>query len=196
MKNQIEALMRLMPPHSGAGSVVDWPRVEQAWGTCFPDDYKQFVAVYGAGAIDGYLGVMTPEVSDDGRPAGAMEEETEIAREDWGEDGAPRPEGISLGPERVMAWGVDATADLLCWLASGDDPDAWPVVVYSRGKDRWILHQCGMVEFLCKIFHAEFDEHPLSGAELWGNASPRFLTKSEEESIRASGREPWSDAIV
>lgn len=107
--------------------------------TGFPSDYKEFVSVYGAGGIgnaeiEGYLSLMTPEVSSDGLPDGEMDEETEVAREDWDEDLSAKPEGMTLGPDRIITWGADAAGDLICWLAEGESPDSWPVLVNSAGR--------------------------------------------------------------
>ncbi|WP_351234459.1 SMI1/KNR4 family protein [Streptomyces sp. NPDC002133] len=201
MHPDVEVLVRLMPPHEGAGGIIDWSRAQQAWGIGFPADYKEFVSVYGAGSIGAakvgdFLGVMVPEVSPDGQPDGSMDEETKTARHDWAEDFADKPEGVTLGAEHVVAWGVDSAADLLCWLTEGDDPDAWPVVIYSRSRDAWFVYQCGMTGFLRRLFQAEFDEYPLSFSGPEVDATLRFLTHAEERRIRQSGRDPWNDATL
>lgn len=188
----IDALRRIMPPHEGAGMTIDWAAAERAWGMRFPADYRAFMSVYGPGIIEDYLIVMAPEVAETGRPTGAMGKETLTARDEW--DLSPRPEGVSPDSQRLVTWGLDAGADLLCWLMDGPDPDQWPVAMYRRGKDTWELYQCGMVEFLCRIFAADFEDHPLSGVELWGVANPRFLTRAEERRIKALGQDPWAEA--
>ncbi|MFJ4804364.1 hypothetical protein [Streptomyces murinus] len=69
---------------------------------------------------------------------------------------------------RLIAWGVGSSADILCWLATGTDPDKWLVVVWGRGDARWAEYACRMLEFLCRLFRAEFDECPLGDVSLWG----------------------------
>jgi hypothetical protein len=100
---------------------------------------------------------------------------------------------VHLGAEHVVAWGVDA-ADLLCRLTEGDDPDAWPVVVYSRSSDAWFVYRCGMAGFLRKLFQAEFEEYPLSFNAQEVASPPRFVTRAEERRIHQLGRAPWNDA--
>ncbi|MEV6247176.1 SMI1/KNR4 family protein [Streptomyces sp. NPDC051742] len=188
----MDALMRLMPPHEGAGEAVDWPRVEQAWGVRFPVDYKEFTATYGAGSIDSHLSLMVPEISGEGRPHGEMEEETLLARDEWEDDSVSKPEQVNAGSEFLLTWGVSAGADLLCWLTQDENPDLWPVVVRIHGKDEWVLYSCGMVEFLRRLILEEFEEYPISLEPYAGHASPRFLTHAEQRRIRESGGNPWA----
>ncbi|MGW9136522.1 SMI1/KNR4 family protein [Streptomyces sp. NPDC055681] len=190
MTQQIDLLTRLMPPHPGAGDTVDWDSVERSWGTRFPGDYKELIAHYGAGAISDYLGFVLPEsrAEKGGEPAfQGMEAETLNALDYW----RGKAPGKS-GRDQVIAWGVDSSADILCWRVTGDNPDAWPIVVWNQDDVIWREYSCGVVEFLCRVLEAEFDECPLGGLTLWGNASPRFLHRDEEQRLRASGLDPWT----
>lgn len=185
----INELLALMPPHAGAGANIDWEATERAWGTSFPTDYKAFVSHYGAGAIENFVAVFEPSLDASGLPAGYMANETSVAQELWEElEGLP---GVEVESDRILAWASDGTADELCWLRTEGSPDEWPVLVYERGEDAWHLYDCGMVEFLLRIFRAEFPRHPLSGTPMWGVASPRFLTRLQERLIKASGQDPW-----
>ncbi|MET9146382.1 MULTISPECIES: SMI1/KNR4 family protein [unclassified Streptomyces] len=175
-----------MPSHPGAGDRADWAAVEAGWDTPFPSDFKKFMAEYGEGTIDDYLSVLLAE------PQGGfgsdpvymgMAEESQNASDLW------RTE--SRKP-RLIAWGLDSSADILCWRADGDDPDQWPIVVWSRSGGRWTEYQCGMAEFLCCVFRAEFDRCPLGDLSLWGAASPRFLHRDEQQRLRDSGIDPWT----
>ncbi|MDN3297607.1 SMI1/KNR4 family protein [Streptomyces ficellus] len=185
----IDDLITLMPPLSGAGSDVDWEAVEDAWGTSFPSDYKAFMRHYGPGAIENFLSILEPSIDASGQPGGYMFEETWVAQDEWESSG---PSDAWSTPDAILAWAVDGTADLLCWQRTDENPDAWPVVVYERGRDLWQRYECGMVEFLLRIFRSEHPRHPLSGTPLWGTAEPRFLTLSQERRITASGRDPWA----
>ncbi|MEV1065862.1 SMI1/KNR4 family protein [Streptomyces sp. NPDC050263] len=190
MTQCIDLLSRLMPPHPGAGDAVDWDSLERSWGTRFPGDYKEFIARYGAGAISDYLVLIPPEsrAEEGAEPTfQGMEEETLNALELWR---AKAPGEADR--DRVIAWGLDSSADILCWHVTGDDPDAWPVAVWNQDDATWRDYPCGLVEFLCRVLGAEFDECPLGGLTLWGNASPRFLHHDEEQRLSASGLDPWT----
>ncbi|MER7951167.1 SMI1/KNR4 family protein [Streptomyces sp. NPDC096079] len=186
----IDELLSLMPPHSGAGADIDWDTTESAWGFRFPADYKEFVRHYGAGSIENFLAVFEPALGASERPEGAMADETAVAQELWEElEGI---QGVDADPERILAWAVNGTADMLCWLRAEGSPDAWPVLVYERDKDAWRLYDCGMVEFLLRAFREEDPGHPLSGTPMWGASSPRFLTRRERRRIADAGRDPWA----
>ncbi|MFE5538748.1 hypothetical protein [Streptomyces sp. NPDC056492] len=66
------------------------------------------------------------------------------------------------------------------------------MLVFARGDDEWRLYDCGMAEFLVRVFGAKFPGNPLSGTPMWGVALPRFLTYQEEKRIAASGQDPWA----
>lgn len=80
----------------------------------------------------------------------------------------------------------------MCWLILGPDPDKWPVAVWERGWSRWTVFDCGMAEFLLKLFRAELDKNPLGDVALWDNASPLFISDAEEQRLRDSGVDPWT----
>ncbi|MFH9426446.1 SMI1/KNR4 family protein [Streptomyces sp. NPDC017529] len=182
-------LIRVMPPHAGAGdSGIDWVDVENAWGTRLPGDYRRFITVYGEGGLNNFLAVLSPRTTGDNGLESEMAQETANARGEW----EPVPVG---GPDAVplIAWGVDANGDILCWLTTGNDPDQWPVAVWGRHADTpWTVYECNMAEFLVKMFRAEFAECPLSGTDLWGESHITFLCRREEKRLRAQGINPWT----
>jgi hypothetical protein len=187
----IAALVRVMPPRGSVGASVDWSTVERSWGRRLPADYVAFIETYGGGGIEDYLEVHAPEPLDDRHTFQGMVAETQTARLTWKE--YPQADSTSSEEEApLVAWGTDASADLLCWLTVEPDPDKWPVAIWKRGRNRWTVLDCGMAEFLLKVFRAELDENPLSDVALWGNASPVFISQAEEQRLRASGIDPWT----
>ncbi|MEV1007132.1 SMI1/KNR4 family protein [Streptomyces sp. NPDC049881] len=185
-----QRILEMMPPSPNAGEAVDWRQVAETWGVEFPDDYRRFVEVYGLGSVEQFLTVLIPEP---GRlPEGFdMLSESENVRLTWS-DHARRRGGDQV-QGRLIAWGADAGADVLCWDASGRDPNTWPVVVFRRqGYPHWTRHECGMVYFLESIFLGELEENPLSGDDLWGKRSLKFLHQRDEEMLLAQGIDPWT----
>ncbi|MGW3761526.1 SMI1/KNR4 family protein [Streptomyces sp. NPDC005131] len=181
MHPEVAELVRLMPPPVGdPGPAIDWARAEQAWEMVFPSDYKDFVNVYGKGSfvaesVGSFFGVVVPECSPEGETVGSMREETAIAQEDWDEGYGDKPEDLPPGADRMVTWAVDASADLLCWLVTGPDPDVWPVAVYNRTWDKWSLHDVGMAGFLRKMLAGEFEELPLSLGSGELDSVPTFI---------------------
>ncbi|MFJ9614953.1 SMI1/KNR4 family protein [Streptomyces noursei] len=185
-------MKQIMSAESGADEGIDWAKLSAAWETSLPSDYMAFMTDYGAGEISGAFSIVCPQKpgvtpSD----VSGMAHETANARELW--QPASAPSGAGTGKVPVIAWGVSAGADIVCWLTENSDPDQWPVAVLGRHtKALWKTYECGMVEFLCRLFHAEFDESPLSDDTLLGNASPQFLNYREIDRCWGAGVDPWT----
>ncbi|MFE5022086.1 SMI1/KNR4 family protein [Streptomyces sp. NPDC056656] len=188
----LAALRQLMPPTADSDVSVDWGRVSQSWGKQFPPDYRQFMEVYGAGAIDNFLQILKPEAKGDEPESetGGMLHETANAEHAWSTV-RRSPELAGAQPE-LIAWGAAASADVLCWDASGDDPAGWPVLVYNRGDGLWRRYDCGMAEFLARVLRADFDACPLGDLSLWGRTPATFLTWTEEQRLMKQGLDPWT----
>ncbi|MEU6982217.1 hypothetical protein ABZ946_02150 [Streptomyces sp. NPDC046324] len=186
-----DELRRLMPPPAESGTSVDWSRMSESWGREFPPDYRQFIEAYGAGTIQGCLVIQLPEYkgAEPASPYGGMLLETANAEGAWARE-KKSPELAGADPV-LITWGVDASSDLLCWDASGDDPGAWPVLVRNRDDDLWRRYDCGMVEFLARVLRGEFDECPLGDLSLWGRQSALFLGEGEQKRLWQEGVDPW-----
>lgn len=187
----VQALSPLLVSDYAVGEHVDWPLLSRLWGTGFPSDYVAFMSVYGAGGISDAFEILRPDESSTGDSDG-MAGETANARAMW--PSASRPvEGFSAPKSPVIAWGVTAGADVVCWLTGNENPDRWPVVVVSRdGFSRWESYECGMVEFLRRVFSGELEACPFSDATLWGTGEQKFVHWKEERRMLESGVDPWT----
>lgn len=187
-----ETLGRLMPPRAAPDTSVDWALMSRSWGTEFPPDYQAFMEVWGPGAIDNFFQVLVPEPKAEEltSPYGGMLVETLTADHAWAN--FPKEPELEGTQPRLIAWGSDAAADILCWDASGDEPASWPVLVYNRGQGAWRRYDCGMVEFLVRVLRAEFPVCPLSDLSLWGTHPALFLSETEEERLLEQGLDPWA----
>lgn len=143
--------------------------MRESWGKGFPSDYRKFIEVYGYGAIESHLEVLKPELKEAESATSDMANATWEAEDAWSW-ARKSPELADTTPE-LIAWGGDASADRLCWDASHEDPDMWPVLVYNRGDALWHRYDCGMVQFLLQVLRAEFDKCPLGDLSLWGRDS-------------------------
>ncbi|UYQ65015.1 SMI1/KNR4 family protein [Streptomyces peucetius] len=186
----MQTLRQLMPPTAESDTQVDWALLGESWGKEFPGDHRQFIELYGAGNMGNYLSIVRPEPKGAQPESGGMLEETVNAVNAWDrEQKAPGLEGAS--PE-LIAWGVDGSSDLLCWDASGGDPDRWPVLVFNRDDALWRRYDCGMTEFLVRVLRADFDECPLGDLSLWGKESAVFLNEREYDRLLEQGLDPWT----
>ncbi|WP_328926110.1 hypothetical protein OG429_16725 [Streptomyces sp. NBC_00190] len=193
-ETRLAALLAVMPAHDGADEQVDWDALRGAWRVGFPSDYRAFMTTYGAGGIDDAFSVLTPEAATQpafGQELGSMAGETATMRHLWATEGGP--DGTTAGPDSVIAWGVSCGADILGWVAVDEDPDHWPVIVWERhGRPHWKIYDCGMAEFLRRLFVEGFDECPLSDASLWGEPAPHFVHWREEQRRWESGIDPYT----
>jgi hypothetical protein len=187
-----ETLQRLMPPPSDRELTVDWDALSRSWGRAFPSDYRQFMTVYGAGSIQNFLQIVSPELKEapSGPGQGGMVQETATAELLWTQ--VRRSPELADADPLLISWAASAGADSLCWDASGDHPDRWPVLVVARGDAIWRRYDCGMVEFLARTLQGDFDRSPLSGTDVWGIDSALFLTPGEERRRLRAGLDPWT----
>ncbi|MFG3495378.1 SMI1/KNR4 family protein [Streptomyces sp. NPDC047928] len=185
----VTALAEIMPPEHGADEQVDWAAAEARWGTRFPADYRAFMALYGGGGINGEAGVLLP-LPEPGIqwPPGDIAEETANARRAWRAQG--HRSGLDIDPDDILAWGVTAGPDILCWLTADPDPDRWPVLVAGRHTPSpFMLHDCGMAEFLRRLLTDEFDDSAVS-IVFWDGTPPRFVHWREEQRRWLAGLDP------
>jgi hypothetical protein len=169
---------------------IDWAAAEAELGTRLPADYRSLLDTYGVGDI-GNMVVLPPVPIDVRGPS--IGTEIDLFRTLWDEDcGVP---GVAARAEDVLPWGTGCNANLLGWLTTGPDPDAWPVVVWRRHmsstETHWALFDCGMVRFLTRLMRAEFDACPLGDASLWGRPMP-FISRREQRRRLVAGLDPMT----
>ncbi|MFI0977157.1 SMI1/KNR4 family protein [Streptomyces sp. NPDC021093] len=191
---EMEALQQLMPP-PGAPDINgggQWVGMSESWGKAFPSDYIRFMEIYGPGSIEDYLAILSPEPKDSilEQESGGMAPETATAQLTWATS-RKSDELLGASPE-LIAWGIDSSADILCWDASEADSENWPVLVYHADDAQWRRYDCGVTVFLLGILQATLEECPLGEESLWGKASVKFLTTAEQLRLMRQGLDPWT----
>ncbi|NUR02797.1 MAG: hypothetical protein HOY79_41675 [Streptomyces sp.] len=103
----LEELSRVMQPPPDCDDAVDWDALlaETGWE---PADYRDFVSVYGMGAIGDSIGISTPPF--DGYPYG----DNLFHGADW-----PPVDG-------TLNWAANEAATDFLWRCAGE-PDEWQV---------------------------------------------------------------------
>ncbi|WP_228976588.1 SMI1/KNR4 family protein [Streptomyces sp. DH12] len=185
----VAALARLMPSDHGADEQVDWAAAEARWGVRFPADYRDFMARYGGGSVNGEAVVLLPLPRRGVRwQPGDLAEETANVRLAWRAEGGR--DALDVDPEHLLAWGVTAGPDILCWLTADPDPDRWPVVVCGRHTSpTFSVHPYGMAAFLHRLLADEFDDPPVS-LVFWDGTPARFVHWREEQRRYLAGLDP------
>jgi hypothetical protein len=189
---ELEALLRLMPPETESDTVVDWDEIAESWGRPFPAAYQRFIAIYGAGFIEDYLVIGTPEpwVEPPDGNDNDMRAGTAFVRGLWQDSRKERD--LEGAAPWLIRWALDSSGDNLCWDASDPDPEQWPVLLHHRGDGIWRRYDCGMVEFLVRYLEGDFPTCPLGDVYLFGRRRATFLTRTEYMRRLRSGVDPWT----
>lgn len=151
-----------------------------------PSDYSWLMETYGAGGIDGYITILDP--GGDGGFAGSVRQETRTARDAWRTWNGSAVTGTTVEP---IAWGVSASADLLCWNPSNAEPDEWTVLVWSRSSTSWHELPFGVLEFLIAIVDDSLHPWLLGDVGIKGKRHLRFLSFEEERQSWMNDVDPW-----
>ncbi len=158
MKKAMEIVQKLMPPPATPTAVPsesDWTQCEREF-TVLPDDYKAFIAAYGFGVIDGWIGVYNFG-QDLGKPTNFISEVGKILfeLEDILEED---PDGISGTcfpvPGGYLPFGSNDNGDYLCWVTKGN-PNDWTVAVIYPRDDEVCRFNGGMLQFLAETLNSE-----------------------------------------
>ncbi|MFJ3206273.1 SMI1/KNR4 family protein [Streptomyces sp. NPDC086989] len=179
MDSFVAQLRELLVARSEGGDQVNWGEVEQQYGFQFPDDYKEFVAVFGEGSIEETLWITIPIAAPDpmARCVDRLPDHVLEFPEahEWADEVAAQKYRL----EDVLIWGETSEADILGWLTCSTNPDDWPLAVFSRDEASWSVHFCSMSEFLVKLLRADFEKFPISTRRLSSLEQARFIRTRE-----------------
>ncbi len=137
----------IQPPQFpiATGSPEAWTHMEHEHGIVIPDDYKEYIGVYGAGAFYGFFEVLSPFSNRNGLFS-------EHAR--YRELYRPLVKEYALFPDRggLLAVGGNDNGDVLFWLTEGN-PEQWPLVF----TDFWDFERFdkGLCDFLAEWFSGQ-----------------------------------------
>ncbi|MCA9068684.1 MAG: SMI1/KNR4 family protein, partial [Planctomycetaceae bacterium] len=143
----------LTPPLNPVDSPTesDWRSVEGKLGFTLPQDYKDFVDIYGAGSVDGFLWVLNPISKNPNlnlfdQAKSRLDAQRRFSKDIRGITPYPlHPESNGLFP-----WGVTDNGDVLYWLCEGP-ASAWRVVICDSRCSRWQILNAGFGEILMGI---------------------------------------------
>lgn len=125
-----------------------WEALEAELGTALPQDFKDFVRLYGSGYFMEFLGVSIPRTRN---PNTRFETEVALICQtfaDWDDDELPHPTWPATGG--LIPFGGTDNGDFLFWLSQGA-PDDWRFVVRDRGMQEFEVLNCGLTDFLAGL---------------------------------------------
>ncbi|MFK0286478.1 hypothetical protein ACIQVL_39270 [Streptomyces sp. NPDC090499] len=189
MHPAVRRLTQLLKPPTAGADTLPWQNIQAEWGTTFPQDYRDFMNIYGPGGIDGIIAIATPENRDEPgyltvrRTTPRVASEYRTFRGKWTFLAWPAP-GALLG------WGVTPIGHDLLWRATGNDPDDWPVVLAAYRDGAAYEFPYGMAEFLARMLGDPADR-PTDLPGVLGHPDSRFLPVPEERAFRDVRQNPW-----
>jgi hypothetical protein len=142
---EITRLKRLLPPPKMpqfVGTPGGWATVEKRLGLTFPEDYRQWVAVYGDGVIGSkdspdFFRIPTPFTPRDWNNfENVMKAHLDLYRDE--RQRAPTATPGPAWPETggLLPFGSTSNGDVLYWRTRGA-PAEWTVVIQQRGGDKF-----------------------------------------------------------
>jgi hypothetical protein len=171
--SSLDALTQTMRPPAAPSETPDgggWQSVENRLRMELPEDYKEFIARYGTGSVDGFLWVLNPFSTN--KHLNFFDEggvKLEALRE-LRHESIPYP----LHPDvnGVLPWGITDNGDVLYWLCNGP-PSNWVIVVNESRGPRWREYKLSTSDFLARLVAKELvvDVFP----EDFPSESPEFI---------------------
>lgn len=182
MSRSLQQLVSLVPPPQepvAPGSPNGWPRIESEIGAPLPQDFKDYISVYGAGQWADFFGIIDPfykwkhpQASKSWREwmhtrIGSLEQ----MRREWPKHTAPflpHP-----APEGLLAFGYDDNGGTLCWHTRGQAGD-WPIVCLDgKLSEEYDCFAMSLIGFLAALMAAEIQPCPFA-PDLFPISPPPF----------------------
>lgn len=167
----VNDIIAIMSPPSTPFEVPakgQWLNVESQLGTALPDDYKEFVQVYGTGSVDNFLWIFNP-VSKNENINLLAQIKTQLAvlieLQSYGET---IPYKLFPAEGGLLPFAITDNGDVLFWQSVGD-PNDWTVLVNEARSPEWAVFDMPMSKFLfeilsrrrgCNIFPKSFPRTP------------------------------------
>jgi hypothetical protein len=136
MNPSLQHLMKLVAPPASPvdpGSADAWKPVEEEMGTPLPQDFKDYIQIYGAGQWADFFGVMNPFYKwKHPQAQQSWREWMQMRFTGFSEQQRKYPKynapfQIHPAPDGLLAFGYDDNGGTLCWQTTGN-PDSWRIV--------------------------------------------------------------------
>lgn len=149
----IETLIKVVPPPAAPYGAFSgpWEPIEAELGTGpLPQDYKDFVRIYGSGYFMEFLGIDVPRSVN---PNIRFEVQVPLTCATFVND-QDLPYPLWPNPGGLVPFGGTDNGDYLFWLPRGP-PSDWGVVVWDRGFGRFEALDCDLTDFLAGLATGE-----------------------------------------
>ncbi|MFD3511298.1 SMI1/KNR4 family protein [Nocardia sp. NPDC058666] len=135
VSNALARLLEIVPAPSRSRD-KDWGGVERALSVELPDDYKEFIDVYGGSNWDDYLYVLEPDCPNKHYDLLIWAKyQFEDLQDLWTVE--KKPTELETEGSVLIAWATTDNGECLYWLVlPGVEPNGWTVMA-NEVSDRW-----------------------------------------------------------
>ncbi|USA45403.1 SMI1/KNR4 family protein [Acinetobacter sp. C26M] len=127
-----------------------WDTIESKLGLVIPNDYKEFIQIYGSGSIDSFLTIFNPfseniniNLIDQLYVQSEVYKDLKSYGEEVPYDFFPLKNGI-------LPFGMTDNGDVLFWQVN-DLPKEWNVIINEARSSNWDVLKISMTDFLLGI---------------------------------------------
>lgn len=149
----IQDIVSIMPPPASPFEVLtqsDWPIVEERLGTALPDDFKEFIEVYGTGAMDKFLWIFNPSSANENMNLIDQAKIQLNVLSELRSYGETVPYDLFPAQGGILPFAITDNGDVLFWQTIGK-PNDWTVLVNESRSPDWVSYAMPMGEFLLGI---------------------------------------------
>jgi hypothetical protein len=160
----VTELSRIIPPPRkplGVGTLKQWKNIEKEIGIDFPEDYREFIFLYGTGNFANFFGIMNP-FRDNWRDE--IRWRCDNLRSHRTYDAKEVPFPVYPEAEGLFPWGADVNGNEYYWLTKGT-PDRWTTFQNDESAAPWIEFKDSMTAFLVKALKNQYRKK-------WSRAQP------------------------
>lgn len=175
----INKLIDILPPPSPrAFDKAAWVNFETDKGLRLPNDFKEFISIYGCGAVDDFVWVLDPFSQN---PNLNFEKSKyflgayAVMRQEFLLD-YPRPNYPAEGS--FLPWAVTDNGETFVWLVEGQ-PDSWRVAIHSSDQGDEEVYSCGCVAFLLKLLSRDISSKILPSQFPPADLDKHFFTAAD-----------------
>ena len=149
----VSDLTAVLPPPPGHGwEDVDWAAAERSLGLSLPQDYKDFIALYGPGTFDDFLHVFLPATGNENLDLGHRQRMDIDTLRDFKEE---FPENVPYrltGPVELVPAAITINGDIVYWRRQDvGSPDSWTMAICESRISEWFEYDGSLTSFLADL---------------------------------------------
>ena len=152
----IDTLTLLIPPPADPVETRgSWMQVEMSLGTHLPDDFKEFIDVYGSGKIGDFISILNPFST---RPSlnliEVSKKNLEALRVLSIEFGEVTKSDLFPVPGGILPVALTDNGDVIHWKTTGK-PNDWTIVVNEARSPLYEHYNCSLTRFIENLAKGE-----------------------------------------